>query len=64
MNENELSKIIVDSSYKIHSKLGLGLLESVYETILFYELTLINLKVERQKPILTIWKEVNLDISF
>jgi len=35
MNENELSRIIVDISYKIHRKLGPGLLESVYEAILF-----------------------------
>lgn len=35
MDENEISKIIVDASYKIHVKLGPGLLESVYENILF-----------------------------
>lgn len=39
MTENELSKIIVDISYKIHTKLGPGLLESVYEVVLYYELT-------------------------
>ena len=33
MNENELSKIIVDSCYKIHTQLGPGLLENVYEKI-------------------------------
>ena len=38
MTENEISKIIVDICYKIHTKLGPGLLESVYETILNYEL--------------------------
>ncbi|WP_309641794.1 GxxExxY protein [Flavobacterium sp.] len=64
MNENELSKIIVDISYRIHSKLGPGLLESVYEAILFYELSSQNLKVERQKPIPIIWKEIHLDIGF
>lgn len=64
MNENELSRIIVDISYRIHSKLGPGLLESVYEAILFYELTAINIKVERQKSIPVIWKELSLDIGF
>lgn len=64
MTENELSGIVVDTCFRIHSKLGPGLLESVYETILFYELTSINLKVERQKPIPIIWKQVNLDIGF
>ena len=38
MNENEISKIIVNVAYQIHTKLGPGLLESVYEEIMFYEL--------------------------
>jgi len=37
--ENELATIIVDCSYHIHVNLGPGLLESVYEEVLFYELT-------------------------
>lgn len=64
MLENELSKIIVDISYKIHTKLGPGLLESVYEAILYHELTKKGLKVERQKPILVIWDDIHLDIGF
>jgi GxxExxY protein len=64
MSENELSKIIVDVSYKIHTKLGPGLLESVYEAVLFYELTKNGLKVERQKPIPFIWDNIHLDIGF
>ena len=64
MNENELSKIIVDICYKIHTKLGPGLLESVYEAVLFYELNELELTVERQKPIPVIWKELKLDIGF
>lgn len=64
MNENELSRIIVDISYRIHRKLGPGLLESVYEAILFYELSSLNLNVERQKPIPILWEEIQLDIGF
>lgn len=64
MIENELSKIIVDVSYKIHTRLGPGLLESVYESILFHELTKKGLKVERQKPIPVIWDDIHLDIGF
>lgn len=64
MTENELSKIIVDVSYKIHTKLGPGLLESVYEAILHHELTKRGLKVERQKPIPVIWDDIFLDIGF
>jgi GxxExxY protein len=64
MTENELSKIIVDVSFKIHTKLGPGLLESVYEAVLYYELTKKGLQVERQKPIPVIWEDVYLDIGF
>ena len=64
MSENEISKIIVDVSYKIHTKLGPGLLESVYEAILFHELVKRGLSVERQKPIPVVWENVFLDIGF
>lgn len=64
MTENEISKIVVDVCYKIHTKLGPGLLESVYEAILFYELTKKGLIVESQKPLPVIWDEVKLDIGF
>lgn len=64
MSENEISKIIVDTCYKIHTQLGPGLLESVYETILNYELTSRGLKVERQKPLPVIWNETKMDIGF
>lgn len=64
MTENEISRIIVDVAYKIHIKLGPGLLESVYEAIMFHELIKRGLKVERQKPIPVIWDEIYLDIGF
>jgi len=64
MTENDLSRIIVNTCYKIHTKLGPGLLESVYETILCYELTEMGLKVERQKPLPVIWEDIKMDIGF
>jgi len=64
MTENELSKVIVNISYKIHTKLGPGLLESVYEAILNYELLKLGLKVERQKTLPVIWEDIHLDIGF
>lgn len=64
MSENEISRIIVDVAYKIHIKLGPGLLESVYEAIMCHELIKRGLKVERQKPIPIIWDEIFLDIGF
>lgn len=49
MNENEISKIVFECGLKVHRKLGVGLLENVYEECLFYELRRQGLKVERQK---------------
>jgi GxxExxY protein len=45
MTENEIAKIVVDVAYQIHSKLGPGLLESVYEEIMCHELMKLNLFV-------------------
>ncbi len=49
--ENEISGIILDTAIAVHRKLGPGLLESVYERVLEYELKRRGLVVERQKPI-------------
>ena len=38
MKENDIAKLIVDAAYNVHTKLGPGLLESVYEVVLAYEL--------------------------
>lgn len=62
--ENDLASIIVDCCYHIHIKLGPGLLESVYEEILYSELIEIGLKVERQKELPVIWKDKKLDLGF
>ena len=61
MNENEIAAQIVDASYHIHVRLGPGLLESVYETVLAYELNRRGLFVERQKPIPVIYDEIKFD---
>ena len=64
MTENELAKIIVNTSYDIHVKLGPGLLESVYEEILYYELTKAGLLLSRQQPIPVIWNEIRMELGF
>ncbi|MBC8643679.1 GxxExxY protein [Flavobacterium lindanitolerans] len=64
MKENELSRIIVNLCFEIHTKLGPGLLESVYEAILVYELTEMGLKVERQKSLPVIWNDITMSIGF
>ncbi|MCD6597646.1 MAG: GxxExxY protein [Bacteroidales bacterium] len=64
MKENEISKIIVNTCFNIHIELGPGLLESVYEEILYHELLDLGLKVERQKKIPVIWKNIKMKIGF
>ncbi|QSJ15800.1 GxxExxY protein [Nostoc sp. UHCC 0702] len=64
MNENEVAKQIVDAAYKVHTKLGPGLLESVYEAVLAYELQRRGLRVVRQQPIAVVYEDVRLEEGF
>ena len=64
MLENKLSKIIVDSAFKIHKTLGSGLLESVYEACLAHELEKRGCQVFRQRAIPVIYEAVQLEIGF
>ncbi len=64
MTENEIATIIVDLCIKIHKTLGPGLLESVYESALCYELSRSNITFERQKEISVIYENVVLDVGF
>ncbi|MFD0835349.1 GxxExxY protein [Mariniflexile aquimaris] len=64
MSENEISSVIVDKCYQIHVELGPGLLESVYEEVLCFELINEGLHVERQKALPVIWKNRKLDLGF
>jgi len=64
MTENEIAKEIVDAAYKIHKILGPGLLESVYETVLAYELEKRGLQVKRQVPIKIRFEDIVFDEGF
>lgn len=64
MTENELSRIIVDAAFKIHTTLGPGLLESVYEAVLAHELRQRGLRVEIQQAIPVFYEGVQLEIGF
>ena len=64
MNENEIAKIVVDAAFQIHSKLGPGLLESVYETVLAYEFKKRGLKVKRQVPVAIVYNDIKFDEGF
>jgi len=50
MTENEIAKHILDAAFLVHTRLGPGVFESVYEVLLAYELRKKGLTVERQKP--------------
>ena len=64
MTENELAKVVVDAAFKVHSALGPGLLESVYEVVLAHELRGRGLRVERQVPISIVYDGLILDEAF
>lgn len=64
MTENELSEKIIGCAIQVHKSLGPGLLESAYLECLWYELKEIGLKVEKQKPLPLIYKEVKLDVGY
>lgn len=64
MNENELSKIVVDCCYKVHTTIGPGLLESVYEEVLMYEFLKRNLSVKRQQGIPVVYEAIKLELGF
>jgi len=64
MNENELAKIAVDICYKIHTTLGPGLLESVYEAAFAYELEKRGIPFTRQQGIIARYEDAVLDVGF
>ncbi len=64
MNENEIGGQIVDAAIKVHSALGPGLLESVYEAALAIELNKQGLRVEKQVPINVDYDSQPLGVGF
>lgn len=64
MTENEIATIIVDAAYKIHTRLGPGLLESVYEATLTYELAKRGLQLRRQQSMPVVYEAVRMDVGF
>jgi GxxExxY protein len=64
MTENDISFKIRGAIFKVYNNLGPGLFESVYESALHYELTKIDLKVERQLEITIPYDEIILDVAF
>ena len=64
MTENEIATIIVDSALRIHRTLGPGLLESVYQAALNYELQKRGLQIAQQVGLPVQYEEVKLELGF
>ncbi|HQC61818.1 MAG TPA: GxxExxY protein, partial [Candidatus Marinimicrobia bacterium] len=64
MNENEAAKIILDMAFKIHTKFGPGLFESVYEELLAYQLPKKGFQVERQKILPLLYENLKIESGF
>jgi hypothetical protein len=60
VTENEVAKQIVDAAYRVHTDLGPGLLESVYESVLAYELEHRGLLTTRQQPVPLVYRGVHM----
>jgi GxxExxY protein len=64
MTENDIGRIVVDAAIAVHRELGPGLLESVYEVIMAYELGRRELSVRRQVPIPIQYKQLIFEEAF
>lgn len=64
VTDNEITHEIIGAAIEVHRLLGPGLLESAYEECLAKELTLRNLRVERQKPVPVVYKAVKLECGY
>jgi GxxExxY protein len=64
MTENNITGNIIDCCLKIHKTLGPGLLESVYEEVLAYELKRRGLPCDRQVEVPVVYDGIKIDIGF
>jgi len=64
MTESDIGRIVVDAAIAVHRELGPGLLESVYEVIMAYELGRRDLSVRRQVPIPIHYKQMIFEEAF
>lgn len=64
LTPNQVSRIIVDCAVRVHTRLGPGLFESVYETALEFELQKSGLQVQRQAPLPVIYEGIKMADGF
>lgn len=62
--ENEITRAVLDAAFRVHTNLGPGLLESVYEAVLAYELSTAGVAVKRQVPIPIRYEELVFEEGF
>ena len=64
MTHNDLSFLIRGAAFKVHNTLGPGLLESVYEAAMIYELRKLSLEIKNQVPIPMIYDNIKMEVGF
>jgi GxxExxY protein len=64
MHEDILTGTIVNAALKVHSRLGPGLLESVYEACLVYELSRRGFAVRQQVPVAVVYEDIRVDVGY
>lgn len=64
MTEEEIMKIVLDEAFYIHSSIGPGMLEKVYQTCLAHRLRKRGLFVEEEKPIPVEFEEVRMECGY
>ena len=64
MELNQITDRIISFAISVHKVLGPGILESAYKQCLFYELSQLDIIVEKEKPMPIIYKEVKLDHGY
>jgi GxxExxY protein len=64
MKENIISGKIVGLAIEVHRSLGPGLLESAYKECLYYKLSQMQLKAEKEKPMPLVYENIKLDCGY
>jgi len=64
ITENEISRVVVDVAIDVHTRLGPGLLESVYQKVMAHELDKRGLEVDEELALPVVWDDVKMDVGF
>jgi GxxExxY protein len=64
MTENEISVVVLDCAFKVHTTLGPGLLESAYQECLYFEIQKAGLLVQKQQPMPLIYESIRLEVGY